>query len=287
MPFSSINLVTWIVSHPHPDASLFSGPMAAMLVLCISTIAGWIWQILRAANLKKELADTTQKLATARKEQHELLDKSKKHQHALDEKRQELSELKQELSHQKRKVHDTQQEIKKVREDLRVALEERDHAFSSRPAFAEKIEIVPEKKSPEPAVKPQVMRHEKSETEEIKKLAQKVAELQEALGHENSVVEEHKAELHRLQRRAELLRRIDIVSKGKVELLEDKLRTMGRRYYDAVSELALIKGEVRSVTHYNAEVENDENQHTEEIERLLENDEMVEEQNIRQLDTVA
>ena len=54
----------------------------------------------------------------------------------------------------------------------------------------------------------------------------------------------HKAELARLRHYCEQLRRIDMVSKGKVEVLEDKLAALGRQYYETVSELAALKGEV-------------------------------------------
>lgn len=53
-----------------------------------------------------------------------------------------------------------------------------------------------------------------------------------------------KQDIRRLQRLHEGLRRIDIISRSKLELAEDKLRGMGRQYYEAISELALLKGEV-------------------------------------------
>jgi hypothetical protein len=51
-------------------------------------------------------------------------------------------------------------------------------------------------------------------------------------------------EVKKLRRRSEDLRRIDIINRSKQELLQDKLHTMGRRYYDAISEVAMLRGEV-------------------------------------------
>jgi hypothetical protein len=53
-----------------------------------------------------------------------------------------------------------------------------------------------------------------------------------------------RSEHKKLERYVESLRRITVVSKSKVELLEDKLAHLGRQYYEAVSELAALKGEV-------------------------------------------
>ena len=47
-----------------------------------------------------------------------------------------------------------------------------------------------------------------------------------------------------MQRKVEGYRRVDIITKGKMEILEDRITQLGRQYYDAVSELAVLKGEV-------------------------------------------
>ena len=53
-----------------------------------------------------------------------------------------------------------------------------------------------------------------------------------------------KRSLSRMERRIEDYRQADIIAKGKVELAEDKLADWQKRYYNSVSELALLKGEV-------------------------------------------
>ena len=68
--------------------------------------------------------------------------------------------------------------------------------------------------------------------------------LLESLRLEREERDKAKEELRQLHRRVEGLRRIDLITKGKIELLEDKVRGLGRQYYEAVSELAALKGEV-------------------------------------------
>jgi chromosome segregation ATPase len=80
--------------------------------------------------------------------------------------------------------------------------------------------------------------------ERLTKLESEGAALTAALAAERESVKALRLELGRLRRYSEQLRRIDVVSRGQVELLEDKLAALGRQYYEAVSELAALKGQV-------------------------------------------
>ena len=55
---------------------------------------------------------------------------------------------------------------------------------------------------------------------------------------------QHRHTLEQLQKRVEAYRRIDFIHKKEIELVQDKLQTMGRQYYQAVSEVAALKGTV-------------------------------------------
>jgi hypothetical protein len=76
------------------------------------------------------------------------------------------------------------------------------------------------------------------------KLESERATLAAALETARETVERQKVELAHVKHYAEQLRRIDMISKGKVEILEDKVASLGRQYYEAVSELAVVKGDV-------------------------------------------
>jgi len=51
----------------------------------------------------------------------------------------------------------------------------------------------------------------------------------------------------RQAKRIEDLRRVDLMSRGKIEVLEDKLKRLGRELYEAISALAVAKGQVGPV----------------------------------------
>lgn len=51
----------------------------------------------------------------------------------------------------------------------------------------------------------------------------------------------------RQAKRIEDLRRVDLMSRGKIEVLEDKLKRLGRELYEAISALAVAKGQVSPV----------------------------------------
>ena len=53
-----------------------------------------------------------------------------------------------------------------------------------------------------------------------------------------------KHELKDARYRLERYRRIDLIKQREHELVDDRLLTMGRLYYDVVSEMAALKGEV-------------------------------------------
>jgi hypothetical protein len=81
-------------------------------------------------------------------------------------------------------------------------------------------------------------------TAEVDGLKARYAEAQARLTTASEAAATHKQTALRLQRKTEDLRRIDLIGRSKLELLEDKLRALGREHYEAISELAALKGEV-------------------------------------------
>ncbi|MBI3180175.1 MAG: hypothetical protein HYZ27_10965 [Deltaproteobacteria bacterium] len=231
--------------------------MAVMAVLAALFAAGLGVALWRLKSMRARLAALGGDQARARETQRELSDKERKQSKALEAVRDELESVKHELAAQKKKNHTVQEETKKLRGELRDKSEEMTRVRNERPAFESKAprsaettkSAEPTKREPRPdptaMLAAEVTAELVAQRERLRELAalhdglvQKVNS--EELGHAQA-----RAELARLRKRIEDYRRIDLVSKGKVAVLEDRLRGMGRQYYEAVSELALLKGEVQ------------------------------------------
>ncbi len=232
-----------------------------------------------AARKERDAAQEALKAAQAR--ERELSKKG-------EERQDETRELKQEVAGLRKKNHAAQEELKAMRDQLKTQAEERDRLLATRPAFetprpepkprpkaaprAEGAAKPAEPAKADPAPKAEPARAEATApaadpkpevaaapaapdpaavadlTARVTKLEVAERDLHTALAAEREALKGQKAEVVRLRKYAEQLRRIDMVSKGKVEVLEDKLASLGRQYYEAVSELAAVKGEVRPPT---------------------------------------
>lgn len=62
-----------------------------------------------------------------------------------------------------------------------------------------------------------------------------------------AALKEARRQLGRKDKRLEDLRRLDLMSRGKIEVLEDKLKRLGRELYENISALAQLRGEVGPV----------------------------------------
>lgn len=171
----------------------------------------------------------------------------------------QLRETKQELGAQRKKNHTHHAELRTAQQQLKDAQKRLHEALHQRPAFVEPQEkVAPVEPVPKP--EPAAQRADKIEATvtpavatpsqlalqaELEALRREQQAMQEALEVSRKAARTHKDALTRLRRKHEDLRRIDIISRSKVELLEDKLRGLGRQYYEAISEVAALKGEVR------------------------------------------
>lgn len=240
--------------------SAASGGVAGIVVvIAIVAAVAAVLMFLRARSLGADVAATRRQSAETQAALKALQARERELTKKSEDRHEELRELKQELAGLRKKHHAAQEESKSLREQLKSQAEERDRMLSARPAF-EPVKVEPKPKpAPQPVAPPPpaapvavvapppaaaAVSPDPELLDRIAKLEAERTGLVTTLAAAREARERHEAELSRLRRYAEQLRRIDMISKGKVEILEDKVAALGRQYYEAVSELAAMKGEV-------------------------------------------
>jgi predicted nuclease with TOPRIM domain len=236
-----------------PGSGSSTGMVLTLLLIAVAASFVAIVTVTRLRAVQRELSKVRKESAEAQETAKGLHARERDLQKRLDERHEELRDVKQDLAGLRKKHHTSQEESKGLREQLRVKTDERDRATHSRPAF-ETTPSAPAAK-PKPVVKEEVKETKPADAPAVEKVAAEVngrlekleaehQELMAELDSERQRARTQKAELHKLRTFTEQLRRIDLISKGKVEVLEDKVAGLGRQYYEAVSELAAVKGEV-------------------------------------------
>ena len=177
--------------------------------------------------------------------------REKKLEKDLSEKTQNVTQLKKDMGAQRKKTHSAQEEIKALRSAHKAEVEKLKKISLGKPAFQEASQ---EAKKPE-ATTPAAPKTEAApETEvvasqeqldRIKQLEEQKGKLETKLAENKKYISKVKAEVKDSRFRVERYRRVDIMTKNKTGVLEDKLLTLGRQYYDAISEIALLKGDVK------------------------------------------
>jgi len=259
------SLVTAWIAAPAAGTPL-TMPLSVLAAVAASACAFAMFRLNQERQARVALEG---EVATHRDKQADLKSRERTLKDAQAAKREELQSLRQEVGTLRKKNHGLQEDIRKLRESLRSETKAREEAQNSRPAFADQ-DVKPRSRDlleamgadegkaqkpaakPEPEAKPEPAAPPARSPELIEALHDaKVRQLQsdlqaarQTLDGERTVAAAQKDELRKVRRRAEDLRRIDIISKSKLELLEDKLRGLGRQYYDAISELAAARGEV-------------------------------------------
>lgn len=242
-------------------ASAVSPVLITALVTAGLLAVATVFFFLRLRQTEASLTALREQNAKQNEEQRALQQTQKKQQQKLEARLDEAQSLKKDLSSLRKKHHQAQQEAKQLREQLKEAESARRQAEQQQPAFAEPPE--PQARAgradelaqaeqqaraePQPAPAPEPASAPASESAleaEIKKLKGKVSSLNDALEAERGRLKQLRRQQRTLQKKVENYRRVDVITKSRYELLHDKLRTMGRQYYEAVSELALLKGEV-------------------------------------------
>lgn len=177
--------------------------------------------------------------------------------------REELAKQKKTLGTHKKRNHENTEELKTLRREsleLRAA-----HAKLQEDLASERAKVIeaeaarapaPVQKlrpAPAPVVVPTPAPVKAAPSEnaviaelrtECSRLTEENAKLLHDHGIHAATVRKQKDELGRIQRRVQDLRRIDMMTKNKAELLEDKLNTLKREHYEAISQLAALRGEV-------------------------------------------
>ncbi len=175
------------------------------------------------------------------------------------ERQEEVGSLKRELGAQRKKVHAAQEEVRTLREEMRAQMRTEDTRRTSRPAFepapvAPPPAAAPERHTPPPPTPVVAAASDSASAQALEKIEalrtrvdSLVAENTRLAGSISSAHEQSqqaRVDARHARDYAEKLRRIDVISKSKIEVLEDKLNALGRSHYDAVSELAALRGEV-------------------------------------------
>jgi chromosome segregation ATPase len=177
--------------------------------------------------------------------------------------RESVNEYKDKLHHTKKKSHSMHEEFETIRrgwdgdkealqareEELRALHRELETVREEARELRAKAEAAPkvvtrtEPSAPRAAEKA----HDKPAPETTARMAQLEKDF-ETMRHDFNKALAERSELRRtvqsLEKRIEDYRRSDLIARSKLEVAEDKLADMGKRYYNAVSELALAKGQV-------------------------------------------
>ncbi len=257
--FLAFNMTT-IASAPIGNAIGTLLP-ASFLVCAVIMVVGGL-------RLRALMADHTTQ-AQQLQQQNDLIRAGQEQLHKLradlDEKQREMQTLRLESGTQRKKNHVTQDEIKRLRASLKEETERRIAAQNTRPAFAEPTKpksvahaaktleataARPTQAQPTPTVATPATVEGPGPSElalqaQVKTLEAEITRQKQTLGDERASMLELRDEIKKMRKRSEDLRRIDIITKSKMEILEDKLRHLGRAHYEAISEVALLKGEVK------------------------------------------
>ena len=220
--------------------------------LAIVAICASIWFYMQLQAVQKKVAQNHTDLTQAQSGQSEFRSKSKGLEKTLEERSKEIKDLKSKLAKQKRKLHDLQESHKTAEKQLRDDYTELKASLEQKAAFRAEAASKPPRQEPqavtqpkeapkvEPAKEPQPAHFE----EDNLKLKRQILQFKDDLDKERHAIKTYKYDMRQAARRLEGFRRIDILTKNKLELAEDKLAQLGRDYYDTISELAALKGEV-------------------------------------------
>lgn len=204
----------------------------------------------RTKKLDEQLAQTNNELSQSKDSVKTLSGREKKLEKDLSEKTSQMTQLKKDIGAQRKKTHAAQEEVKTLRSSHKTELEKTKKNLGAAPAFQEAAKVVaPVAVEVKPEVKAEPVPTAEELTQEqldnIKQLEERKNKLEIKLTENKKYVAKVKAEVKESRFRVERYRRVDIMTKNKTGVLEDKLLTLGRLYYDAISEIALLKGDVK------------------------------------------
>jgi DNA repair exonuclease SbcCD ATPase subunit len=224
------------------------------LAAAVVAIILWLASLTKAKALNARVNSLLVENASLAEAQKSLSEQQRKSAKLLETRTEEVTELKKEIGALKKKNFSLQEDAKKSKTSYEAKLEEREKAMVARPAFeealprAKPVKAEPSQAAPVPAPTPAPAPAVSADAELAKKLDHLVkdnSELIATVAELKNDLRNTSADMRRMKKRVDDYRRADLVTKNRTDLLADKLGTMGRQYYDAISELAALKGEVK------------------------------------------
>jgi len=205
----------------------------------------------RSKKLDEQIASLTAQLDENKTLLKTSTSREKKLEKDLSEKTQNITQLKKDMGAQRKKTHSTQEELKTLRNTHKTEIEKLKKASLGKPAFqtatqeAKKPEAAQAAPAKTEAVQEVQVDASQEQLDRIKQLEEQKGKLETKLAENKKYISKVKAEVKDSRYRVERYRRVDIMTKNKTGVIEDKLLTLGRQYYDAISEIALLKGDVK------------------------------------------
>jgi chromosome segregation ATPase len=250
----------------------------AALALAVIAFVLWLSGLSKAKAASARVASLLVENASLQEQVKQIGAEQKKSAKLLEARSDELTEIKKEIGALKKKNFALQEDAKKTRTSFEAKLEEREKQLVARPAFEHVEEEKPkgmkgegskaegrkaDHRSPtadsrmpmadgrslmadgrEPTSdKPATASADNELARKLENVTRENTELATRLGKVESDLRDALGERRRMKKKVEDYRRADLVAKSRVDVLNDKLGSMGRQYYDAVSELAALKGE--------------------------------------------
>lgn len=231
----------------------------AFIAIGVAVVAVVLWMaaLSKSKSLSSRVASLLVDNAALHEQQKQLAEQQRKTQAVFDKRSEEVLELRKDVAALKKKNFTLQEESKKSKTSFEAKIEEREKLLTQRPAFeaapVEKAKPVaapvaaPVEARPAPVTAEADESARRAESElsrRVESLARENAALSAKVAELSNAMRDGSGEMRRMKKRIDDYRRADNVTKSKLDVLNDKLGTMGRRYYDAVSELAQLKGEV-------------------------------------------
>jgi len=240
--------------HDELNTPLLSGAEVAVIIL-VAALIGVVTALLRQRKTSSErLAEGEQRVSESQSETTELKANLKDAQARFQEEQTRAQKLNHDLAAQRKKTFATQEELKSLRATSKDSAQAAREA-GNQPAFTPRSEPKPEdggentqtsaKTTAELNAIKSAMDNLKVELAAQAESGEKLRAELDDVRQEVRVAKSQKAEAERL---TEKYRRVDIITRNEMALLGDKLKLMGQRYYDAVSELAALRGEIPSIT---------------------------------------